>query len=75
MPGDNPTAKPTLKDLHQDPNVQFELKSLMNSLGKPVLVGLTEEEQDGTAVGICWNPLLLEVNVHYLSLISLVPSP
>ena len=45
-PGDNPPAKPTLKDLHQDPNVQFELKSLMDSLGEPVLVGLTEEEQD-----------------------------
>ena len=27
MAGDNPTAKPTLKDLHQDPNVQSELKS------------------------------------------------
>ena len=45
-PGDNPTAKPTLKDLHQDPNVQSELKSLIDSLGEPVLVGLTEEEQD-----------------------------
>ena len=45
-PGTNPTAKPTLKDLHQDPNVQSELKSLMDSLGEPVLVGLTEEEQD-----------------------------
>ena len=45
-PGDNLTAKPTLKDLHQDPNVQSELKSLMDSLGEPVLVGLTEEEQD-----------------------------
>ena len=44
--GDNPTVKPTLKDLHQDPNVQSELKSLMDSLGEPVLVGLTEEEQD-----------------------------
>ena len=44
--GDNPTAKPTLKDLHQDPNVQSELKSLMDSLGEPVLVGLTKEEQD-----------------------------
>ena len=43
-PDDN--LKPTLKDLHQDPNVQFELKSLMDSLGDPVLVGLTEEEQD-----------------------------
>ena len=41
-PDDNPTAKPTLKDLHQDPNVQSELKSLMDSLGEPVLVGLTE---------------------------------
>ena len=37
-PGDNPTAKPTLKDLHQDPNVQSELKSLMDSLA--------EKEQD-----------------------------
>ena len=45
-PGDNPTAKPTLKDLHQDPNVQSELKSLIDSLGEPVLVGLTEEDQD-----------------------------
>ena len=45
-PRDNPTAKPTLKDLHQDPNVQSELKSLIDSLGEPVLVGLTEEEQD-----------------------------
>ena len=45
--GDNPTAKPTLKDLHQDSNLQSELKSLMDSLGEPVLdVGLTEEEQD-----------------------------
>ena len=45
-PGDNPTVKPTLKDLHQDPNVQSKLKSLMDSLGEPVLVGLAEEEQD-----------------------------
>ena len=41
-PGDNPTTKPTLKGLHQDFNVQSELKSLMDSLGEPVLVGLTE---------------------------------
>ena len=45
-PGGNPTTKPTLKDLHQDPKVQSDLKSLMDSLGEPVLVGLTEEEQD-----------------------------
>ncbi|PFX19998.1 hypothetical protein AWC38_SpisGene15571 [Stylophora pistillata] len=45
-PDDNPTAKPTLKDLHQHPNGQLELKSLMDSLGDPILEGLTEEEQD-----------------------------
>ena len=42
----NPTAKPTLKDLRQDRNVQSGLKSLMDSLREPVLVGLTEEKQD-----------------------------
>ena len=46
IPGDNPTAKPTLKDPHQDPNEQSKLKSLMDSLGEPMLVGLTEKEQD-----------------------------
>lgn len=45
-PNDNPIAKPTLKSLQQDPTVQSELKSLMDSLGDPVLLGLTEEEQD-----------------------------
>ena len=45
-PNDNPIAKPTLKSLQQDPTVQSELKSLMVSLGDPVLLGLTEEEQD-----------------------------
>ena len=44
-PGDNPSTKPTLKHLHQDPNVQSELKSLLDSLGEPALVGLTEEEE------------------------------
>ena len=45
-PVGNPVAKPTLKNLQQDPVVQSELKSLMDSLGDPVLLGLTEEEQD-----------------------------
>ena len=72
-PGDNPTTKPTLKGLHQDFNVQSELKSLMDSLGEPVLVGLTEEQQDLARQLL--EPLLPEVNVHYLSLTSLVPSP
>ena len=43
---DNPITKPTIKSLQQDPTIQSELKSLMNSLGDPVLLGLTEEEQD-----------------------------
>ena len=34
------------QDIQQDLNVQSELKSLMDSLGDPVLVGLTDEEQD-----------------------------
>ena len=72
-PGANPTAKPSLKDLHQVPNVQSELKSLMDSLGEPVLVGLTRMSKIRHAS--CWNPALLEVNVHCLYLISLVPSP
>ena len=42
----NPVTQPTLKNLQQDPVVQSELKSLMDSLGDPVLLGLTEEEQD-----------------------------
>jgi len=45
-PDDNPIAKPTLKSLQQDASVQSELKSLMDFLGDPVLLGLTEEEQD-----------------------------
>ena len=45
-PVGNPVAKPTLKNLQQDPVVQSQLKSLMDSLGDPVLLGLTEEEQD-----------------------------
>ena len=38
-------AKTTLKGLQLDPVVQSELKSLMDSLGDPILLGLTEEEQ------------------------------
>ena len=43
---DPPPAKPTLKTLQQDPAVQMELSDLMNSLGEPVLLGLTVAEQD-----------------------------
>ena len=39
-------AKTTLKSLQRDPVVQSELKSLMDSLGDPIVLGLTEEEQD-----------------------------
>ena len=35
-----------MKSLQQDPVVQSELKSLMDSLEDPVLLGLTDEEQD-----------------------------
>ena len=45
-PGGNSVAKPTLKSLQQEPVVQSELKSLMDSLGDPILLGLTEQEQD-----------------------------
>ena len=45
-PDGNFVAKKTLKSLQQDPVVQSELKSLMDSLGDPILLGLTEEEQD-----------------------------
>ena len=45
-PDSNSVAKPTLKSLQQDPVVQSELKSLMDSLGDPILLGLTAEEQD-----------------------------
>ena len=45
-PDGNFVAKKTLKSLQQDPVVQSELKSLMDSLGDPILQGLTEEEQD-----------------------------
>ena len=41
-----PYCKTNLKTLYQDPNVQLELKSPTDSLGEPVLVGLTKEEQD-----------------------------
>ena len=43
---DPPSVKPTLKTLQQDPAVQMELTDLMNSSGEPVLLGLTDEEQD-----------------------------
>ncbi|KAJ7331120.1 hypothetical protein OS493_020822 [Desmophyllum pertusum] len=43
---DPPSVKPTLKPLQQDPAVQTELTDLMKSLGEPVLLGLTDEEQD-----------------------------
>ena len=45
-PDGNLVAKTTLKSLQQDPVVQSERKSLMDSLGDPILLGLTEEEQD-----------------------------
>ena len=45
-PDGNFVAKTTLKSLQRDPVVQSELKSLMDSLGDPILLGLTEEEQD-----------------------------
>ena len=45
-PDGNFVAKTTLKSLQQDPVVQSELKSLMDSLGDPILLGLTKEEQD-----------------------------
>ena len=45
-PDDNLVAKTTLKSLQQDPVVQSERKSLMDSLGDPILLGLTEDEQD-----------------------------
>ena len=45
-PDGNFVAKKTLKSLQQDPVVQSELKSLMDSLVDPILQGLTEEEQD-----------------------------
>ena len=35
-----------MKSLQQDPVVQSELKSLMDSLGDPILLGLTDKEQD-----------------------------
>ena len=40
------SQKKTLKSLQQDPVVQSELKSLMDSSRDPILLGLTEEEQD-----------------------------
>ena len=45
-PHGNFVAKSTLKSHQQDPVVQSELKSLMDSLGDPILLGLTAEEQD-----------------------------
>ena len=45
-PDGNFVTKTTLKSLQQDPVVQSELKSFMDSLGEPILLGLTEEEQD-----------------------------
>ena len=45
-PDGNFVGKKTLESLQQDPVVQSELKSLMDSLGDPILLGLTEEEQD-----------------------------
>ena len=44
-PDGNSVAKPSLKSLQQKPVVQSELKSLMDSLGDPILLGLTEQEQ------------------------------
>ena len=44
-PGD-PPVKPTLKTLQQDPAVQTEMSDLLKSLGEPVLLGLTDAEQD-----------------------------
>lgn len=38
-PDGNPIEKTTLKSLQQDPGIQSELKSLMDSLGDPVLLG------------------------------------
>ena len=35
-----------MKSLQQDPVVQSELKSLLDSLGDPILLALTAEEQD-----------------------------
>ena len=45
-PVGNFVAKTTLKSLQQDPVVQSELKSLLDSLGDPIVLALTEEEQD-----------------------------
>ena len=45
-PDSNLVAKTTLKSLQQDPVVQSERKSLMDSLGDPILLGLTGEQQD-----------------------------
>jgi len=45
-PDKNLSVKPTLKTLQQDPTDQSKLKSLMESLREPVLLGSTEEEQD-----------------------------
>ena len=45
-PDGNFVAKKTLKSLQQDPVVQSEVKSLMDSSQDPILLGLTEEEQD-----------------------------
>ena len=45
-PDGNFVAKTTLKSLKQDPVVQSALKSLLDSLGDPILLDLTEEEQD-----------------------------
>ena len=45
-PDGNFVAKTTLKSLQQDPVVQSELKSVMDSLGDTILLGLTEEEPD-----------------------------
>ena len=45
-PDGNFVAKTTLKSLQQDPVAQSELKSVMDSLGDTILLGLTEEEPD-----------------------------
>ena len=45
VPGD-PSVKPTLKTLHQDPAEQTEISDLLKSLGEPVVLGLTDAEQD-----------------------------
>ena len=72
-PVGNPVAKPTLKNLQQDPVVQSELKSLMDSLGDPVLLGLTEEEQDPAQQLL--EPSTSRGKRPILILISLAPSP